>query len=86
MSESTEKLKPLLAALTREERVELVEYLTSLNNGANETGASEEELTPEEWEAAWSEEINRRIADVESGKSDSVPHKEFMRRMKEKYG
>jgi putative addiction module component (TIGR02574 family) len=31
-------------------------------------------------------EINRRIADIESGKEKGIPHEEVMRRMKEKYG
>jgi putative addiction module component (TIGR02574 family) len=81
MSEAAEKLKMLLAALPREDRAELVEYLTDLNNG--DEG---EELTPEEWEAHWVEEINRRIEDSKAGKTVGIPHEEVMRQMKEKYG
>jgi putative addiction module component (TIGR02574 family) len=82
MSEAAEKLKPLLAALPREDRAELAEYLTDLNNGDDEG----EELTPEEWEAAWVEEINRRVADLEAGRTKLIPGDEVMRKMKEKYG
>jgi putative addiction module component (TIGR02574 family) len=82
MSETAEKLKPMLAALTRDERKELVTYLLELNNG----NGDEEELTQEEWEAAWAEEINRRIEDSKAGKTVAIPHEEVMRRMKEKYG
>ncbi|QJW93577.1 addiction module protein [Frigoriglobus tundricola] len=81
MSEAAEKLKPLLAALTRGERTELVTYLIALND--DDDG---EVLTPEEWEAAWIEECDRRIADLDSGKAKAVPADEFMQRMKEKYG
>ena len=79
MSEAAEKLKPLLAALTADERAEITDYLRSLDEG-------EEQITEEEWEEAWAEEINRRIADAEANGSDSMPHEEFMRQMKEKYG
>lgn len=80
MSEAAERLKPALAALTRDERAELVEFLIALDA---ETGDG---LTPEEWEAAWEEEINRRVADHEAGRTQSIPHEEVMRRFKEKYG
>ena len=79
MSEAAEKLKPLLAALSADERAEIADYLRSLDG---EDG----ELTEEEWEEAWADEINRRIADAEANGSDSMPHEEFMRQMKEKYG
>ena len=86
MSEAVAKLKPLLAALTADERAELSEYLTALTNGTAEGEGEEGELTEEEWEEVWADEINRRIADAEAGKTDSMPHEEFMRQMKEKYG
>jgi putative addiction module component (TIGR02574 family) len=84
MSEAAEKLKPLLAALTADERAELAEYLLALNNGEDEDG--EEALTSEEWEAAWAEEIHRRIADAKANNTPGIPHEEVMRQMKEKYG
>ncbi len=85
MSEATEKLKPLLAALTTEERAEVAEYIDALDGDhANDDG--EENLAPEEWEAVWIEEGERRIADLDSDKSKAVPADEFMKRMKEKYG
>jgi putative addiction module component (TIGR02574 family) len=81
MSETAEKLKPLLAALTQEDRAELVEYMRELDDAVEEAG-----LTEDQWEAAWAEEVNRRIDAARNGQSDSMPHEEFMRRMKEKYG
>ncbi|VTR92706.1 : Unstab_antitox [Gemmata massiliana] len=86
MSEATEKLKPLLAALTAEERAEVAEYIDALDSDHENDEGGEENLAPEEWEAVWIEEGNRRIADLDSGKSEAVPADEFMKRMKEKYG
>ena len=85
MSDAAEKLKPLLAALYRHERAEVTAYLCELDNRPlDEDG--EEVLTPEEWEAVWVAECERRIADAEAGRTVAIPHEEVMRRMKEKYG
>lgn len=88
MSDAVLKLKPLLDALTADERAEIAEYLRPSPNGHAEPapGDGEEVLTREEWEAAWLPEIERRIADMDSGKTQGVPADEFMKRMKEKYG
>lgn len=43
-------------------------------------------LTQEEWESAWVEEAERRLADARAGKTVGIPHEEVMRRMQEKYG
>jgi putative addiction module component (TIGR02574 family) len=80
MSEAAEKLKPLLAALSADERVEIADYLRSLDDG------EDEEFTQEEWEDALVEELNRRMADAAAGKTKPIPHEEVMRQMKEKYG
>jgi len=85
MSERVANLIPLLAALHREERAEVLEYLHELDSRPlDEDG--EEVLPPDEWEAVWADEINRRIADAAMGKTKPVPHDEVMRRLKEKYG
>ncbi len=47
---------------------------------------AEEELTQEEWDAAWAEEINRRVEEMESGKVKGVPAEEVFRKLREKYG
>ena len=78
MSEAVLKLKPLLDALTADERAEVAEYLVHADG--------EENLTREEWEAAWADEVNRRIEDAKANRTTGVPHEEVMRRMKEKYG
>ena len=80
MSEAAEKLKPLLAAHTADERAEVAEYLHELDDGDDET------LTPEEWEAEWADEINRRLADLAAGRTKLVPGDEVMKRLKERFG
>lgn len=72
MSEKAEQLKAALASLSLEERDDIRDYLDSL---------AEAELSQEEWEESWSEEINRRIADVESGKVKLIPSEEVLCRI-----
>lgn len=78
MSEAVLKLKTLLDALSADERAEVAEYLAHADG--------EENLTQEEWEAAWADEVNRRIEDAKANGSTGIPHEEVMRQMKEKYG
>lgn len=75
MSEKAEKLKAALAELSFEEREDIRAYLETLEA---------EQLTQKEWEEAWSEEINRRIADIESGKTKLIPGEEVFRRIDER--
>lgn len=77
MSDKAEKLKVELASLSLEDRDGISEYLDSLED---------ENLSQEQWEETWSEEINRRIADVESGRLKLIPAEEVSRKMREKYG
>lgn len=79
MSDKAEQLKPVLAALSAEDRAELLDYLADLEEG-------EEEMTQEEWEEAWAEECNRRLADLRSGKTVGIPAEEVFRRLDEKLG
>lgn len=80
MSERAEKLKPVLAELSAEDRAELMDYLMGLE------AEREGELSQEEWEVAWVQEVERRMADQKAGKTVAIPAEEVMRRMKEKYG
>jgi len=82
MSEAAEKLKPSLLALNVAERAEVAEYLATLNA----TEEDSEELTEEEWDEHWADEINRRIADLEAGKTKLIPGDEVMKRLKERFG
>jgi putative addiction module component (TIGR02574 family) len=77
MSAIVEQLKPTIAALSVAERDELLEYLISLRDG------DEPELSDEEWEEAWSEEIQRRMDDVAAGRSKMIPAEEVFREANE---
>ncbi|MBX9582603.1 MAG: addiction module protein [Gemmataceae bacterium] len=80
MTEAAEKLKPVLAALSPGDQAALAKYLLELID------PGEPGLTQEEWEEAWVEEIDRRLADLDSGKDPGVPAEEVFRRLREKYG
>jgi putative addiction module component (TIGR02574 family) len=58
--------------LSPEERLELFDQLEIVFAGDEGDG------TPEEVEAAWVEEINRRIDNAEHGQTSSIPHDEVM--------
>jgi len=79
MSDKAEKLKAELAELSDEDRAELLDYFAGLDDG-------EQGLTREEWEAAWAEECNRRLADLEAGRTTLISGDEVMRELREKYG
>ena len=73
--DATELLKRALA-LTPEERAELAgSLLESLDDPPND---------PEAVEAAWKEEIARRIEDVDSGKVNTIPWEEVRQRISSK--
>ncbi len=73
-SPALEKILPLVMALTAAERAELINYLDAIE---------EEELSPEEWEAAWLEECERRMADLEAGRTKLVSWEEMKARWAE---
>ena len=78
MSAIAEQLKPTLAALSAEDRREIMAFLAGLNGDG--------ELTPDEWEDAWADEINRRVAEIRAGTATMIPADEAMARLKGKYG
>lgn len=73
MSERAEKLKPLIAELTPDEREELFSYF-------------QDQYEADELSDEWIDEINRRIEAYEKGESVGMPAEEFMELMKAKYG
>jgi putative addiction module component (TIGR02574 family) len=73
--EATELLKRALA-LTAEERAELAGSLLESLDGVHDD--------PQAVEAAWNDEIARRIADLDSGKAKTVPWEEVRRRISSK--
>ena len=73
--DATELLKRALA-LTVEERAELAGSLLESLDGAHDD--------PEAVEAAWHEEIARRIADLDSRKARTIPWEEVRHRISSK--
>ncbi len=73
--DATELLKRALA-LTVEERAELAGSLLESLDGAHDN--------PEAVEAAWNEEIARRIEDLDSGKAKTIPWEEVRHRISSK--
>lgn len=75
MSETAERLKTELAGLSVEDRAELAHFLL-------------ESLPPErliEDEAAWAEELQRRIAEIDSGKDVGIPAEQVIAELRAKY-
>jgi putative addiction module component (TIGR02574 family) len=46
----------------------------------------DEEMSDEEYHDMWGKEIERRLADLEAGRTKLIPHEEVMARLREKYG
>jgi putative addiction module component (TIGR02574 family) len=63
--------------LSPQERVELVDLLEA------EFAGEESEGTPEEIEAAWREEVERRVAAAERGETTFVDAEEVLARMRQ---
>jgi putative addiction module component (TIGR02574 family) len=73
MARSVEELEKELLALPQEERARLAhELLVSLRE-------EEAKLSPEEWEAAWIEEVRRREQALREDRSRAYPADEVMR-------
>ena len=78
MSEAGEKLKAALLELPLDEQLDIADFIL---DSIEPPPACCAKTIP-----GFIDEINRRVADFESGKTVGIPHEEVMRRMKEKYG
>ena len=76
MSPALEKILPLVMVMTAAERAELMRRLDALDE--------DEALTPEEWETAWAEECERRMADLDAGRTKLVSWEEIKARWAER--
>jgi putative addiction module component (TIGR02574 family) len=75
MSETAEKLKAQIAVLSREEQLELYDFLeVSLANG-----------TPDEIEAAWDAELARRWERIRTGETVGIPVEQMAAELRKKY-
>lgn len=71
MMNTTERLLNEALQLPYEQRQHLVDRLMeSLHPG--------DDLSEEEWQAAWLPELKRRVADIESGRVKAVPVSQFL--------
>ncbi len=81
MSAIAEQLKPTLAALTAEDRREIMAFLAGLSGDG--------ELTPDEWEDAGEDAeldavLAKRMDDIRSGRVTPIPGEEFFRQLRER--
>jgi len=75
MNERIERLKAELAELSVDERAELGYFLL-------------ESLPPEKFiedDAAWAEELQRRLAEINSGKDVGIPAEQVIAELRAKY-
>jgi putative addiction module component (TIGR02574 family) len=68
-------IKEMLGTLSPEERAELAHFLLRSLDG--------EEEDPQEVEAAWKAELERRGEEIASGKEAGIPAEEFFLRLRE---
>jgi putative addiction module component (TIGR02574 family) len=73
MQPSFEKIRQLAHALPEEQRIELA---NSLYESVEPPEANDAEI-----EAAWSDEIKRRLDEIDSGAVQMIPGEVFMERM-----
>ena len=82
--------KEIVLELTRQlpDDVTAADLILRLQNHFAEAAREDvdEDLTQDEWDEAWTDEINRRVADFEAGRTVGVPHEEVMQQLREKYG
>ncbi|MDY6991944.1 MAG: addiction module protein [Pseudomonadota bacterium] len=72
MARSIDEIEKELMALPEQERSRIaLDLLRSLNK-------DDEHLSREEWEAAWVEEANRRLEEIERGEVELLSHEEVM--------
>ncbi len=72
---SLDQIEAAAARLSADEREELIQRLIELENPADP-----------EVEAAWDDEIARRLEEVRSGKVQCIPYEEVMAEMQARFG
>ena len=72
---SLDEIEAAAARLSADEREELIQRLIELDNPADP-----------EVEAAWDDEIARRLEEVRSGKVQCIPYEEVMDEMQARFG
>lgn len=74
---TTQELLAAALSLPADQRAELAhDLLASLDD--------REDLSPDEWEAVWSDEIERRVHDLRSGKAETIDGDEALRQVRDR--
>jgi putative addiction module component (TIGR02574 family) len=76
MTTAAKQLLDKVMELDEADRVEFVERLWD----------AVEPITGAEYDSAWGAEIERRLADIDSGKAKMIPAEEAIRRIRERAG
>lgn len=76
VSEAVRRVLPVIEAMTPAERAVVREWLDAMlaNPG----------VTPDEWEAAWDEEVGLRLANAQQRGDDLMPAADFFRHLRER--
>jgi putative addiction module component (TIGR02574 family) len=74
---TTQELLAAALSLPEDQRAELARnLLDSLDDG--------QDLSPDEWKAAWSDEIERRVHEIRTGKADLIDGDEALRQVRDR--
>jgi hypothetical protein len=77
-SRTNQELLAAALSLPADQRAELAHnLLASLDD-------REEDLSPDEWEAVWSDEIERRVHELRSGKAETIDGDEALRQVRDR--
>lgn len=68
------------------ETITYPDLVDAIDNRFGRMDADGNDYTQDEIDTLWTDEINRRVADIEAGRAVGIPHEEVMREMREKYG
>jgi putative addiction module component (TIGR02574 family) len=87
MTPTLERLKQEITGLSQKERAELAAFLVDSLDAAElaELDGDLDDGTPEEIQAAWRMEIERRLAQIRSGTVKGIPAEEVFAEMRKKY-
>ena len=81
MSERAKELIDAVLALPMADRKVVADAVRESINAEDD-----DEMTDDEYHAMWADEIERRLAEVDSGRVKPIPAEEVMARLREKYG
>jgi putative addiction module component (TIGR02574 family) len=74
---TTQELLAAALSLPEDQRAELARnLLDSLDDG--------QDLSPDEWKEAWSDEVERRVHEIRTGKADLIDGDEALRQVRDR--